>query len=1295
MAHRGQADPREVRRQQGVGASLQRNRGDRPCDQPVDPGKITSIHNRHRPLTLEGLHAPGAQLLSWALRAGPELLALICCLLRNQPALLALPLAVLLRSAWILAELGHGAGHSLARCVVDRDPQAFRWLHIREHRSSADLLRLLRPFAPLLTLGQPPAAAVDPPGRDPHRPLGWLASGDLTPWKVRTKACAGLLANGLVMLGAGILLQSPGLSNASQGSAEAIELLGLLDGGASVAASSAVAMALWCLLVANGLVLLLSRSDFQSLLTGEGAFLWCGNFGLITVPARNRAGDLLPKELLEIYQLMGRETEVRGSQAGGGLVLSQDRAGQPLFIGHKLVNAKRGDLTQALETGFWRRRRLARFRGVRPHHRTLLACWHYRFGTSGPPAVQETHWLEWTPAQTRRLYRQHQGRWIAEQRLVQHRITHNGDFEAIQLGGVEVEVFPTLGPWLEQVLNQPAPGVVDSARIAAMMDLMICQGDWLAAVRWGYLCACRSYPEPPPPGLIEHCSHMFESAFAKLVEPEAAEAGEPNSWVAPLRQQMLTLLQADPATADQPTPALRAWIDVAIEAFLHLNPAKAVQQFMERARGSFGLVVVSTCQPDQLVLSSLGQPISIAMEWQTSLAIYASEPAAVDAVMTPRQRGWRLDLDQNAGEIAVLRPNSLDLFSLSLERPLSAEEWQNRRLFYGDTPQAKPPAHILRLPLSRRSFQDPIASDLADIPGLLNRIHADWANPGSPNRQSAEALANFLITKANNVAAKERALQQAGLDPSLAKSSQADLLITGMENSLWIGHQFACDLMLLYPQLNVQVASANTMLARLQNDIESLGLARQSLVLILSHSGQTFPSRQVMEACDVLVRHAVIREFFVMVGEADSLLGSPLLDGHRPGEAFSRRLFTTAAQRRRAEPATITAVAMQHSLTELLLCISRQLLQAFPEGGITPLGLRLERQQLWRMQDKESAALLQDCCQILGRDQQGEAQPSSTSRQLLRAGRRWGQHVKETATAWILHAIYILVSVEFHLPLVQTTTGLLLKLSGVTLSLANQELWHHSAKFCDVAVYIFGAWLWTLLLRLLQGRPLLARTGRRTVVIGESPLLHQLLSNYVSKLFALSYGIASVDVQGDHAADQLLHTQAHRVVRGTLLFLGIPDGRSGLLQGSQAKAVMLAGRQSDGIRHLGTGPEIIAVGTDPAIKAGPFQQAIVIPDNAQAAAAGPAIGRSSQVLESLRESRYGSLRRLLAGYVLFWAMARHVGRLPLLRFAWWRSQSRTRIMTTAAPISAAQLDLAEPREVEALALKSVANRDQS
>jgi hypothetical protein len=88
------------------------------------------------------------------------------------------------------------------------------------------------------------------------------------------------------------------------------------------------------------------------------------------------------------------------------------------------------------------------------------------------------------------------------------------------------------------------------------------------------------------------------------------------------------------------------------------------------------------------------------------------------------------------------------------------------------------------------------------------------------------------------------------------------------------------------------------------------------------------------------------------------------------------------------------------------------------------------------------------------------------------------------------------------------------------------------------------------------------------------------------------------------------------------------------------------------------------------------------------------VGGADQLIENLRESRFVAFRRLLASYVFFWAMARDVGLLPFLRFKWWRSQSRTRVMTTAAPVSAARLDLAEEEEVAALSLDN-AGREQS
>jgi hypothetical protein len=58
-------------------------------------------------------------------------------------------------------------------------------------------------------------------------------------------------------------------------------------------------------------------------------------------------------------------------------------------------------------------------------------------------------------------------------------------------------------------------------------------------------------------------------------------------------------------------------------------------------------------------------------------------------------------------------------------------------------------------------------------------------------------------------------------------------------------------------------------------------------------------------------------------------------------------------------------------------------------------------------------------------------------------------------------------------------------------------------------------------------------------------------------------------------------------------------------------------------------------------------------------------------------------------------MAKTVASLPLLKYEFWKSQSRTKVMTTAAPVSAAKLDLPERLEVSELHLSIYANRDQS
>ena len=74
---------------------------------------------------------------------------------------------------------------------------------------------------------------------------------------------------------------------------------------------------------------------------------------------------------------------------------------------------------------------------------------------------------------------------------------------------------------------------------------------------------------------------------------------------------------------------------------------------------------------------------------------------------------------------------------------------------------------------------------------------------------------------------------------------------------------------------------------------------------------------------------------------------------------------------------------------------------------------------------------------------------------------------------------------------------------------------YYVAGFLDAGFFVFFPAIATLTLRKLQSRPCFARIkGRRTLVIADVPMVHQLVEVYVSKLFALSYAIAGLDVHG-------------------------------------------------------------------------------------------------------------------------------------------------------------------------------------
>gem|GEM_PF-6130166 len=829
--------------------------------------------------------------------------------------------------------------------------------------------------------------------------------GDRTPWKVRLKAAAGPLFN-LLGLGLGLWAGVHGLRVDPTG----LPGLGLAGYGFALA---------------NGVLLITSQPDWLSLVSGRGDRLYCGNFGFISQAEGVKAGDLISEHGRQLFATMGRETEVREEQSGGGLVFARDPLGYTCFVGHKLVKAKRGNLTQSLATTFDRVRRRARRSGFSPMPKTIVGAWYYRFGTSGLLSVLETHWHEWSPARIERVWSLDRGHWQSWPKLVNHRITHNGDFDGWLWFGELVD-YPSLGLWLERVLHVPNQTVGDSPKIAAMIDLLVTQGMWVPSLRLAYqttlatdLRAAFGVQAPakadpstaPSPDQLQHWSDRCEAAFIHHCKtlPSADQFPNPpgQRW---LHQTLVTTLGQEDHLGEFSPDQLSTFINSTLEVFQRNDLYRATRLFMGKAQGSFGLAALSTLQPDRVVLSSLGQPLSLGFNPNQGYTVYASEPAAVDGVLKQQARAYRLDLNQNTGEVAVLTATTLTVYSMTASRELRDTELFQRLLTY--------PAPQPSSPLA----SDPVAQDLQDIPQLLLQINDSWLNPSSGNRQSAEYLANFLIAKAQYLQDKQEQLISMGLDPSLAKSSHVDLLITGIENSLWVGEQFVRDLERLFPLLSIQVLSANQVLQCLQYDFPSLGLAKQSLVLAITQSGQTFPTRQVLESCDLPVRQGVMREFFVLTGEPTSFLGSSLLPPTFAGEPFSRRLFTNGSGRRVAEPATASVVASHQTLTELLFYLTRQLQIAFPHQQ--PLGLNLCPDGLAGLVDIDNQVLIQSSRDILAST--GGDRPPRLHRQIVEANQKWGLHVIETPLDWLIHAVYVGVTVGwavafgYTIPLAQT-----------------------------------------------------------------------------------------------------------------------------------------------------------------------------------------------------------------------------------------------------------------------------------
>ncbi|KAJ1425856.1 hypothetical protein B484DRAFT_88008 [Ochromonadaceae sp. CCMP2298] len=159
-------------------------------------------------------------------------------------------------------------------------------------------------------------------------------------------------------------------------------------------------------------------------------------------------------------------------------------------------------------------------------------------------------------------------------------------------------------------------------------------------------------------------------------------------------------------------------------------------------------------------------------------------------------------------------------------------------------------------------------------------------------------------------------------------------------------------------------------------------------------------------------------------------------------------------------------------------------------------------------------------------------------------GIKWAAHINEPWHVLILSGAYILIAVTFGVPLFTVLAVIacaLLRAGGVDLGqgfvlfslcapftfMQQSAPWILFALFVqalDAILFVYIGKIIAKSCRVMYGRPIDARLGKRSLVIVDTPCVHQMLENYVSKLFSMSYSFVSIDVHGASAHCLILNT---------------------------------------------------------------------------------------------------------------------------------------------------------------------------
>jgi hypothetical protein len=371
---------------------------------------------------------------------------------------------------------------------------------------------------------------------------------------------------------------------------------------------------------------------------------------------------------------------------------------------------------------------------------------------------------------------------------------------------------------------------------------------------------------------------------------------------------------------------IRMFCAASLRAFLRNDLYNALTELMTRADGSFGVQVHCTIEPGAVAIASKGQPMSVAFDPDRSVCLYGSEAEAI-AVPIDEEGVWlpeRIDLDSKGEVMRLGLPRALIEGKYLPPKPESNAEEEEKL----DEPKVKydPKAAIsgrrkslkkleqgaefgkragIRMrggieilsyslitncegtaeslieravsinsaPIPYDPNADLVRADLAMTPGILAAIDRAWKNENSVEKKVGDEFARLMIDCMRHRMS--------------TKTDSTDLIIGGVEASLWVAEQFAADLRLIFPQLNIVTVSSNKLLGLgkdtpgkvffpgtdqvLQRRIDD-----HTCALLISQSGQTFGSLHATRKVASIVKDRM----FLLTGCFNSKMEGAMIEDY-------------------------------------------------------------------------------------------------------------------------------------------------------------------------------------------------------------------------------------------------------------------------------------------------------------------------------------------------------------------------------------------------------------------------------